>query len=110
MKKVLLDENLPFKLKYRLEDVCEIYTVNDKGWNALENGDLLNAMQQDGFDYLLTSDKNLQYQQNLAKYSIGFIVLNITNNNYETILPLVEKIKKVLTSKAPVKLTILDNP
>ena len=67
-------------------------------------------MQQDGFDYLLTSDKNLQYQQNLAKYSIGFIVLNITNNNYETILPLVEKIKKVLTSKDPVKLTILDNP
>jgi hypothetical protein len=50
MKKVLLDENLPAKLKYRLQDVCEIYSVNDKRWNALENGDLLNAMQQDGFD------------------------------------------------------------
>ena len=108
MKKALLDENLPVKIKYRLQDVCEIYTVNDKGWNALENGDLLNAMQQDGFDYLLTSDKNLQYQQNLAKYSIGFIVLNIPNNNYETILPLVKEIKKVLTSKDQVKLTILE--
>lgn len=62
MKKALLDENLPVKLKYRLQDVCEIYTVNDKGWNPLENGDLLNAMQKDGFDYLITSDKNLQYQ------------------------------------------------
>ena len=89
MKKVLLDENLPLKLKFRLQDVCEIYTVNDKGWNALENGELISAMQNDGFDYLITSDKNLQYQQNLDKYSIGFIVLNVPNNNYETLLSLV---------------------
>ena len=75
MKKVLLDENLPVKLKYRLQDICEIYTVSDKGWNALENGELISAMQQDGFDYLLTSDKNLQYQQNLSKYSMSLIIL-----------------------------------
>ncbi len=107
MKKVLLDENLPVKLKYRLQDICEIYTVRDKGWNALENGDLLNAMQQEGFDYLITSDKNLQYQQNLAKYQIGFIVLDVVNNNYETILPLVDEIKLVLLDKAKVKLKII---
>lgn len=57
MKKALLDENLPVKLKYRLKDVFEIYTVNDKSWSALENGDLLNAMQKDGFDYLITQIK-----------------------------------------------------
>ena len=69
MKKVLLDENPPVKLKYSLQDSCEIYTVKDKGWNALENGDLLNAMQREEFDYLLTSDKNLQHQQNIIKYN-----------------------------------------
>ncbi len=58
MQKVLLDENLPVKLKYRLQYVCDIYTVNDKGWNTLENGELINAMQADRFDFLLTSDKN----------------------------------------------------
>ena len=108
MKKVLLDENLPLKLKYRLQDVCEIFTVNDKGWNALENGDLINAMQDDGFDFLLTSDKNLQYQQNLDKYSISFIVLNVPNNNYETILPLVPKIKTVLADNVQKKLVIIE--
>ena len=36
MYKVLLDENLPVRIKYRLQDACEIYTVSDKGWNALE--------------------------------------------------------------------------
>ena len=107
MKKVLLDENLPLKLKYRLQDVCEIYTINDKGWNSLENGDLITAMENDGFDYLLTSDKNLQYQQNPAKYSIGFIVLNVPNNNYETILPLVPKIKQVVCGDSKEKLIII---
>jgi hypothetical protein len=108
MKKALLDENLPVKLKYRLQDICEIYTIYDKGWNALENGDLLAAMEKDGFDYLITSDKNLQHQQNLIKYSICFIILNVMNNNYETILPLVEKIKVVLASTARTQMTIID--
>ncbi len=108
MQKVLLDENLPVKLKYRLQDVCDIYTVNDKGWNTLENGELINEMQADGFDFLLTSDKNLQYQQNLAKYSMGFIILNVTNNNYETILLLIDKIKNVLTSDTKEKLIMIE--
>ena len=64
-------------------------------------------MQEDGFDYLITSDKNLQYQQNLEKYSIGFIVLNVPDNNYETILPLVNEIKLVLLRQEKMKLTIL---
>ncbi len=107
MKKVLLDENLPVKLKYRLQDVCEIYTVTDKGWNTLENGELINAMQQDEFDYLITSDKNLQYQQNIKKYSIGFIVLDVIDNNYETIMQLVNKIKTVMIADAKIKLEII---
>lgn len=107
MKKVLLDENLPVKLKYRLQNVCEIYSVNDKGWNALENGDLVVAMQQDGFDYLLTSDKNLQYQQNIHKYSIGFIVLDVVDNNYETFLPLLDEIRVVIHNEEKVKLKII---
>ena len=74
MYKVLLDENLPIKIKYRLQNVCEIYTVIDKKWNSLENGHLIAAMQNDNFDFLITSDKNLQYQQNIAKYSISFII------------------------------------
>jgi hypothetical protein len=106
MKKVLLDENLPIKLKYRLQDVYEIYTVRDKGWNALENGELTTAMQKEDFDYLITSDKNLQYQQNIPKYNIGFIVLNVVNNNYETILPLVDEIKSVLLDETKIKLKI----
>ena len=76
------------------------------GWNSLEMGDLIKAMQEDGFDYLITSDKNLQYQQNINKYSIRFIILNVTNNNYETILLLIDKIKVTLTG-IKVKLEVI---
>ena len=107
MKRVLIDENLPVELKFRLQNACEIFTVKDKGWNALENGDLMNAMQEGGFDYLITSDKNLQYQENIEKYTIGFIVLNITDNNYETVLPLIDEIKLILLDEAKVKLKIV---
>jgi predicted nuclease of predicted toxin-antitoxin system len=108
MKKVLLDENLPAKLKYRLQDVCEIYTVNDKDWNKLENGELINAMKAEGFYYLVTSDKNLQYQQNLANYKMSFIVLNVSNNNDETILPLIYKIKEGIVGVSERKLYVIE--
>lgn len=80
---------------------------NRQGWNALENGDLINAMQKDFFDYLIASDKNLQYQQNLSKYLIGFIVLNVPDNNYETILPLVEKVKEILCNTVKPELIVI---
>ena len=64
-------------------------------------------MEKDNFDFLITSDKNLQYQQNLSKYSIGFIILNVPDNNYETILPLIEKIKKIFQNKKNPQLIVI---
>jgi hypothetical protein len=39
---------------------------------------------------------------------MGFIVLSVPDNNYETILPLVEKIKEVITAEPVKKLVIID--
>lgn len=39
------------------------------------NGDLLNAAETAGFEVLLTTDKNMQYQQNLAGRQIAIVVL-----------------------------------
>jgi len=64
-------------------------------------------MEKEKFDYLITSDKNLQYQQNITKYNLGFIVLDVVNNNYETILPLIDEIKSILLDKEKVKLKII---
>ncbi len=60
--KLLLDENLPKRLKLDFTE-HEIYTVRDKGWNGIKNGQLLKLLIENQFDALFTFDKNLSYQQ-----------------------------------------------
>jgi hypothetical protein len=91
--KLLLDENLPKKLKYRFGEGYEVITVPEKGWQSLRNGELLQAMNLDGIEYLVTADKNLSFQQNYRKWNVKLIVLNTLDNQYETVLPFVDKIK-----------------
>ncbi len=93
--KLLLDENLPRRLK---EDFAnhEIYTVRDMGWNGINNGQLLALLVENGFQVLLTFDKNLQHQQNVRKYSISVFVLSAPTNTYPELKKLIPQIKETL--------------
>jgi len=93
--RLLLDENLPKKLKLDFPE-HEIFTVRDKGWNGIKNGKLLELMITDGFHALLTFDKNLQYQQNFQKYTLTVFVLNATTNTYAALTPLSAKVNAAL--------------
>jgi hypothetical protein len=95
--KLLLDENLPKKLKSDFAEY-EIYTVSDKGWNGIKNGRLLTLMLAEGFDTLLTFDKNLQHQQNFQKFSITVFVLSAPINSYIELTQLSGQIKQHLNS------------
>lgn len=71
--KIILDENLPRALK-RYLSAYEVTTVQEQGWAGVRNGELIARI--DGvYDVLLTSDKNLKYQQNLTGRSIAIIEL-----------------------------------
>lgn len=48
------------------------------GWSQLSNGQLLQAAE-DAIDVLITTDKNLKYQQNLAGRRIAILVLPTTS-------------------------------
>ncbi len=50
-------------------------TAAQQGWDRLRNGDLLTVAEGAGFGLLLTTDKNMRYQQNLAERKIAVIVL-----------------------------------
>lgn len=93
--RLLLDENLPKRLKQDLSE-HEIYTANERGWTGISNGKLLELLIEHKFDALLTFDKNFQYQQNFSRYTIAVIVLNATDNRYITLKDLVPKIKDLL--------------
>jgi hypothetical protein len=72
--KLLLDENLPKRLK--LDFINHIvFTVRDMGWNGKKNGELMELLIANKFDALLTFDKNLQFLQNFEKYKLPVIVL-----------------------------------
>lgn len=76
--KILLDQGAPVPLRRYLTD-HEVETAFERGWSSVENGDLLDAAEQEGFDILITTDQNLKYQQNLTSRSISIIVLTSAN-------------------------------
>ena len=45
------------------------------GWERIANGALLKLAEDTGFDLLLTTDKNVRYQQNLRDRRISIVVL-----------------------------------
>lgn len=94
--KLLLDENLPYKLKYRLIENFEALTVSDMGWNGKKNGELMALILENNFDILLTSDKNLSYQQNLKKYDFPIFVIDSPDNRYSTLVEYIPLIKRAL--------------
>lgn len=104
--RVLLDENLPRKFKFRFSeyDVC---TVQEKGWNGKKNGELLNLMLAEGFNVLLTVDKNLAYQQNFDKYPIAVLVIDTRDNSYSSLMNFLPEIKEKLNEILPSGLTII---
>jgi hypothetical protein len=46
-----------------------------RGWEEFANGELIDAAEQAGFDVLVTTDKNIYYQQNLKARKIALVVL-----------------------------------
>ncbi|MGY6744551.1 MAG: DUF5615 family PIN-like protein [Cecembia sp.] len=90
--KLLLDENLPKRLKVDLNEF-EVSTVSDNGWTGKKNGELMKLMEENNFDILLTFDKNLQFQQNFGKYSLTVFVLTAKNNTYKNLIALIPIIK-----------------
>ena len=46
-----------------------------RGWEELSNGELIEAAEQAGFELMVTTDKNIRYQQNLTARKIAVVVL-----------------------------------
>ena len=49
--------------------------AREQGWDRLSNGELLDSAEADGFDVLLTTDKNIHHQQNLIGRKIAVVAL-----------------------------------
>jgi hypothetical protein len=73
--RVLLDENLPHRLRNKLTG-CNAVTAAYAGLSGFKNGELLRSAIRAGFDVLVTADKTLEYEQNLPSHRIGVVLLS----------------------------------
>ena len=83
--KLLLDECVTRHLKRD-----EVHTVEDAGYKGLENGDLWKAAAG-AYEVLITVDRNLPYQQNLADLNIAILILAAKRNSYVRLKPLIPR-------------------
>lgn len=82
MRRILLDQNAPLGLRQILTGY-EVRTACEMGWDTLSNGILLAAAEQGGFDIMVTSDQNIEHQQNLTGRRIALVIL--TTNHWLTV-------------------------
>ena len=92
--KLLLDECVTRHLKRELAG-HEVHTVEDAGFKGLENGDLLKAASG-VYEVLITVDRNLPYQQNIAALNIAILILAAKRNSYVRLKPLIVRALRAL--------------
>lgn len=96
MKRVLFDENLPRLLRRKLPEF-EIRTVQEEGWGSFRNGELLRRAE-DSFDVLLTADRRMQYQQKLASFRIGVVVIDTPRLDLHLLEGSVDELRDAIAS------------
>lgn len=92
--RILIDECVDWRL-LRDPPSHDVKTVRQMGWNETVNGALLRLAEQK-FDVLLTTDKNLSFQQNVVRFSIGVVVLRARSARLRHLRDLVPTLLKVL--------------
>ena len=97
--KLLLDENLPIKLKNSFSIKHKVLTVRDQGWSGKKNGELLKSMIKEGFEALVTLDKNLKFQQNIKNFDIKIFILNSPDSKLSTLKSYVKKLEIALLTQ-----------
>ena len=96
---VLFDNGTPRTLARYLIDHHTVTEARARGWEELENGELLNEAEAAGFEVLVTTDKNLSYQQNLSARKIAVVVLG--KGRWSIIKPHVAQIVAAVNAATP---------
>jgi hypothetical protein len=72
--KILFDNGTPKPIARRLIG-HEITYTRKIGWHELGNGELIQLAEEAGYEVLLSTDKNIRYQQSLTGRKIALVVL-----------------------------------
>jgi hypothetical protein len=105
--RILFDQGTPTALAGFLSEHI-VRTARQEGWDALANGDLLQAAEHSGFDVLLTTDNSIGYQQNLKDRRIAIVVLS--RNKWRIVQRVIRKVVSAVNSATPGSYTVIEVP
>ena len=105
--RVLFDHNVPKRLRSLLAG-HEVITSRELGWDTLRNGGLLNAAETNGFEAMVTGDKNMSYQQNLGGRRLALVIL--ADTDWPTLKENPVPIVAALTEATPGSFRLLTEP
>lgn len=105
--RLLFDHGVPSPLR-RFLSHHEVTLAKERGWAEYVNGRLLAAAEEAGFEVMVTCDKKIVYEQNLAERRIGLAVL--PTNIWPQLQPRVAEIVTFIDGAAPGQYRELDLP
>jgi len=74
--------------------------VRRAGFGSKKNGELL-RIAEGKWDVLLTSDRNIKYQQNMTGRDVSIVILCAKSNRMKDLLPLMPACTQALLSIQP---------
>jgi hypothetical protein len=104
---ILFDQATPGPMRPYLKGHF-VRTAAQQGWERLRNGDLLNVAEDAGFEMLLTTDKNMRYQQNLAGRRIAVLVLG--QQDWGLLRPHIQLVVDAVNAATPGSYTEVEIP
>lgn len=105
--KILFDQGTPVPLRQYLHGHV-IRTAFQEGWDRLRNGNLLAAAENSDFDLLITTDRNMAYQQNLSRRKLAIILIG--QQNWKRLRPHVELVSVAVNAATPGSYTEVEIP
>jgi hypothetical protein len=78
------------------------------GWHELENEELIRRAEDAGYDVLLSTDKNIRYQQNLTGRKIALVVLG--NQQWPALQLHLDRIAAAVNAATPGSFAEVDIP
>lgn len=98
--RLLLDEQVPWVFAASLPG-HEVSTVDAMGWKGLKNGELLRRGAEEGFEALVTVDRGIEFQQNLAALPMSVVLMRAPGNRIENLEPLADAVLEALEGLGP---------
>ena len=108
--KILLDESIDVSFANLFPEEHEVLSVRGMGWLGIDNGDLLDLAQQAGIQAFVTTDRNMQYQQNPDRLSFPVVVLHAYRNTERELKPFIPRLLRLLGSNTAANFYNLDAP